>query len=239
MHHAELVVALDTQDMEVVRELAHSLRHRVSWFKVGLELFVQAGPAVVQFLKEHGFKIFLDLKMYDIPNTVYGGVLSATRMGVDMMTIHVQGGEQMAKAALKAAYEGRQYAQDGVATAQNTPLIMGVTVLTSMAQGDLPLSNEPVASLVTDLAQKAHTWGLDGIVSSGHEVSAIKNLCGSQFLCLTPGIRLQDTSVEDQKRVVTPHMATKAGADFLVVGRPITQAKDPALAVRAILQDMQ
>ncbi len=232
MQKAELVVALDTQDMQVVRQLAQTLRHSVSWFKVGLELFVQTGPCVVEFLKKHGFKVFLDLKMYDIPNTVYGGVLSAIHMGVDMMTIHVQGGEHMAKAALKAVDEG-------IGATTSKPRIMGVTVLTSMAQGDLPLNNGDVASLVSDLAYKAHQWGLDGIVSSGHEVSAIKALCGAQFLCLTPGIRLQDASLEDQKRVVTPRMATRAGADFLVVGRPITQAKDPALAVCAILQDMQ
>ncbi len=250
MQHAELIVALDTQDVQEAYAMAESFCGVVSWVKVGLELFVQGGPQCIATFKKMGFKVFLDLKMYDIPNTVYGGVYSACAMGVDLLTIHLQGGERMAKAAMKAVHDftASQNAlrEDG---AQNLPqgqpycgpLVFGVTVLTSMSQGELPLNAAPVDDLVLQLAKNAHTWGLDGVVSSGHEVHTIHKACGQEFLCLTPGIRpkTQDGVQDDQRRTLTPKEAVQAGARFLVVGRPITKVENPKKAAQEILQEMQ
>ncbi len=230
---AALVVALDTQSVEEAFALAQSLQGTAPWVKVGLELFVQGGPSIISRLKELGFKVFLDLKMYDIPNTVYGGVLSACKMGVDLLTIHTQGGERMAQAAMQAVHEYEKNTSDA------RPLVFGVTVLTSMAQGELPLSQEKVENLVPDLAQRAKNWGLDGVVCSGHEVATIVESCGSDFLCLTPGIRPDSGTKDDQRRTMTPQQAVQAGARFLVVGRPITKAQNPAQAAQDILQQMQ
>ncbi len=232
-HVAELIVALDTQSVEEAYALAESLQGTAPWVKVGLELFVQGGPSCIAKFKSLGFKVFLDLKMYDIPNTVYGGVLSACKMGVDLLTIHTQGGERMAKAAMEAVKDYEQNQQGP------RPLVFGVTVLTSMAQGELPLSQEKVENLVVDLAQKAQKWGLDGVVCSGHEALAIGKLCGKEFMRLTPGIRPASGSADDQQRIMTPKQAVEAGARFLVVGRPITKADNPSQAAREIWQQMQ
>ncbi len=236
MAQAELIVALDTQDVGEALSIASQIQHVAPWVKVGLELFVQGGPDCIAKLKAMGFKVFLDLKMYDIPNTVYGGVLSACKMGVDLLTIHTQGGERMAKAAMQAVtdYAATQN-QDATYV---RPKVFGVTVLTSMAQGELPLSSAPVEDLVLDLAQKSQGWGLDGVVCSGHEVQAIKARCEESFLCLTPGIRPQSGSSDDQRRTMTPAQAVQAGARFLVVGRPITKAQDITKATQSIIAEM-
>ncbi len=228
MPKAELIVALDTQHVQSAYDLANALKGHVTWFKVGLELFVSAGPEVITTLKSLGYKIFLDLKMYDIPNTVFGGVLSAAHMGADMLTIHTQGGERMAAAAMEASL-----------STKHRPLIFGVSVLTSMDNGDLPFFNGNVSELAGDLAHKAHSWGLDGVVSSGHEVAGIKAHCGKDFLCLTPGIRPSGSASDDQRRLVTPQDAVLSGSDFLVVGRPITQAENPVEAAKLILGQME
>lgn len=237
---ARLVIALDTQDSHAALQLTDALatglgtdeNKALPWLKVGLELFVHAGPDMVRRLKAKGFQVFVDLKMYDIPNTVRGGILSAASAGADMITIHTQGGARMAMAAAEAAAEA------GAATG-HTPLIMGVTVLTSMAEGELPLTQAPLAELIPQLAEGAHQWGLHGIVCSGHEVTAIKQRCGQDFLCLTPGIRPASGTADDQRRIMTPAEAVRAGSDFLVVGRPITRAVDPVAAARAIREEMQ
>ncbi len=234
MSKAELIVALDTQDVEYAFALAQSLKGTVPWLKVGLELFVQGGPEIISRLKGLGFNVFLDLKMYDIPNTVYGGVLSACKMGVDLLTIHTQGGERMAQAAMQAVHD---YAKDS-AQHEGRPLVFGVTVLTSMEQGELPLSQENIGDLVLDLAQQAQGWGLDGVVCSGHEAQSIGQRCGEDFLRLTPGIRPCSGQVDDQRRVMTPAQAMEAGARFLVVGRPITKAENPQQAAQEIMQHM-
>lgn len=245
-HEARLIIALDTQDSAAALHLADALAtglgqgqeqrqtsgDSLPWLKVGLELFVHAGPDMVRRLKDKGFHVFVDLKMYDIPNTVRGGILSAASAGADMITIHTQGGARMAMAAAEAAAESR-------ATTGNTPLIMGVTVLTSMAEGELPTCQTPLADLIPQLAEDAHQWGLHGVVCSGHEVAAIKHRCGQNFLCLTPGIRPASGMADDQRRVMTPAEAVRAGSDFLVVGRPITRAADPVAAALAIREEMQ
>lgn len=237
---ARLVIALDTQDTNAALQLADKLSQGLApdrpWLKVGLELFVHAGPDMVKRLKDKGFQVFVDLKMYDIPNTVRGGILSAAAAGADMITIHTQGGARMAKAAMEAAAEA------GSKTG-HTPLIMGVTVLTSMDDGELPAYTGRIEDLISQLAVGAHQWGLHGVVCSGHEVAAIKEHCGHDFLCLTPGIRPATKagagSADDQRRIMTPAQAVRTGSNFLVVGRPITQAPDPTAAARAIMEEMQ
>ncbi len=229
MPKAELIVAVDTHEPHLAYALAKSLKGHVAWLKVGLELFVAGGPDVIHKFKDLGYNIFLDLKMYDIPNTVYGGVISSAKLGVNLLTIHVQGGENMAKAAMDAARTLPEH---------NRPLIFGVTVLTSMGDGDLPTYDGDVSLLAGDLAKKARAWGLDGVVCSGHEVSTIKASCSNDFLCLTPGIRPHGQDTNDQQRLVSPAQAVQAGSNFLVVGRPITKAQDPVAAARDILQQM-
>jgi orotidine-5'-phosphate decarboxylase len=229
---AELVVALDFKDAKEALSMAQSLKGVVSWMKVGLELFTAEGPSVVLGLKEMGFKVFLDLKFFDIPNTVQGAVRSAVRLGADMVNIHVLGGERMAQAAMAGCSEG-------VPAGQKTPLVLGVTMLTSMGAGDLPVDSAlPPSEMALDLAIKAEQYGLSGVVCSGLEVEAIKSACSFDFICLTPGIRLASSSGDDQRRVVTPEQAVRNGSDFLVVGRPVTGAVSPRDAAVEILEEM-
>ena len=227
---AQLIVALDYANAEDALATAESLRGCPIWMKVGLELFTHEGPAVVKKLKDMGFKVMLDLKMFDIPNTVAGGVRSACLMGVDLITLHALGGERMIHAAVDAV---RQNAEEG----GPKPLLFAVTVLTSMAPGELPGYGENLSGLAADLAAGGQAWGLDGVVCSGHEVEAIKSRCPG-LMCLTPGIRPASGSAsDDQRRIMTPAQAVRIGSDFLVVGRPITKAPVPADAARAILDE--
>lgn len=230
---ADLVVALDYKDAESAFAMARSLKGAAPWMKVGLELFVAEGPKVVSGLKEMGFKVFLDLKFFDIPNTVQGAVRSAVRSGADMVNIHALGGERMAKAAMDGCAEG-------VDPGQKPPMVLAVTMLTSMGAGDLPLDNAPDPSeMALDLAVKAEQYGLNGVVCSGLEAERIKVACGNDFICLTPGIRPASADAGDQRRVVTPAQAVQNGSDYLVVGRPITQATDPREAALAIVEEME
>lgn len=225
---AKLVVALDYTDTLDALNMASTLRGSAEWMKVGLELFTREGPRVVQTLKGMGFKVMLDLKLFDIPNTVRGGVRSACWIGADLITVHLLGGERMIRAAVEEARSVPNGTQ---------PLVFGITVLTSMEQGELPGCDMDIAALAADLAAKGADWGLNGVVCSGHEARAIKTN-RPNLLCLTPGIRPDAATGDDQRRVMTPEQAVHAGADFLVVGRPITRSKDPAAAARAILASM-
>lgn len=219
---AELVVALDVHTRDDALRLARSLIPVTPWMKVGLELFTALGPSVVTDLKFLGASVFLDLKFHDIPNTVAGAVASAVRSGADICNIHISGGEAMCRAAAQSARQ-----QGGKC------LLLGVTVLTSTApeevQGD-------VASVVTRYALNAKNWGLDGVVCSAQEAAAVKQAAGKEFLCLCPGIRpAGDSRQDDQRRVLTPLEAVRAGADYLVVGRPITQSESPEKTARDII----
>ncbi|MEG2172168.1 MAG: orotidine-5'-phosphate decarboxylase [Desulfovibrionaceae bacterium] len=226
---ATLVVALDMPEASQALDMAYKLSGLPVWLKVGLELFSLAGPDLVHSLKDKGFSVFLDLKLFDIPHTVQSAVSSAQRMGVDMLTIHAMGGERMARAAL-----------EGIDTSKpNAPLIMGVTVLTSTAQGELPGYTGDIGVLATNLARHASNWGLHGVVCSGFEVPSIKAQCPANFLCLTPGIRLADSSADDQRRIMTPRQAVQAGANFLVVGRPITRSPHPDQITQRIVDEME
>jgi orotidine-5'-phosphate decarboxylase len=226
---ATLVMALDFPAASPALRIAKKVRGIVPWAKVGLELFSAAGPRVVHALKELGFAVFLDLKLHDIPNTVHGAVLSAARLRTDMLTLHVAGGERMIRAAV-----------DAVNNSPHRPLLFGVTVLTSMAPGELPGSRAQSARALANAAQKlallARAWGMDGVVCSGREARKIRQTTG--LSCLTPGIRPPHAARHDQRRVVSPAEAVRAGADYLVVGRPITAAPDPARAAEEILRDM-
>ncbi len=223
----ELIVALDFTNARDALETASALRGHATWMKVGLELFTREGPQVVGTLKGMGFKVMLDLKLFDIPNTVRGGVRSACLIGADLITVHLLGGERMIRIATEEA-----------ATAEGShPLVFGITVLTSTAQGELPGYTGDIADLAVELAEKASAWGAHGVVCSGHEVANIKCRC-PRLRCLTPGIRLDADVADDQRRTMTPDRAAAAGADFLVVGRPITRAADPAAAALAVKELM-
>jgi len=223
---ADLVVALDFPDVEQAVGCADALRGIVPWVKVGLELFSIGGPELVRIFKSQGFKVFLDLKLHDIPNTVKGAALACAAAGADMMTLHLAGGERMCRDALEA-----------VAGLDKRPLLFGVTVLTSLSEGELPCWEGGLSELARKLSGLASVWGLDGVVCSGHEASRIKAEYPN-LQCLTPGIRLGDGQNDDQRRIMTPAQAVSAGSDFLVVGRPITRAEDPASAASKVLADM-
>ena len=230
-----LIVALDVADLESARRLVQRLRPSVTSFKVGSELFTACGPLAVELVHKAGAKVFLDLKFHDIPNTVARAARVATRLGVWMFNVHVQGGGAMMREAMTAARE------EARAIKKPTPLVLGVTVLTSMAERDLADLGirKTVKDQVLYLAQVAQKAGLSGLVASAQETKVLRFACGPEFVLVTPGIRPAGAQWGDQQRVETPAVALKNGATYLVVGRPITEAADPAAAAQAILQEMQ
>jgi len=224
-----LIVALDVPDAASAFELVSQLEKNCQWFKVGLELFVAAGPAVIEPLVARGHSIFLDLKLFDIPNTVAGAVRSAASLGVKMLTLHTAGGPAMLTAA--------QDALEGVA---EPPQLLAVTVLTSMDRSQVNavgLGRSP-AEQVELLARMGLEVGMRGFVCSPQEVGRLRKITGPEGVLVIPGIRPAGAAIGDQKRVATPAEALRLGASYLVVGRPITQAADPAAAAEAILTEM-
>lgn len=233
---AKVMVALDKPDAEAALKLASQLEGAGCWMKVGMELFYAAGPAVVRELKTRGFKVFLDLKMHDIPNTVRGGARSITRMGVDLFNVHGAGGVAM----MAAAAEGVRDAVEAGDVAAS-PIVIAVTQLTSTSL--VTLNDEigiagTVEDAVVRYAKLAKQAGLHGVVASPLEVSAIKGACGKPFITVTPGIRPRGADIGDQSRITTPYDAVIGGTDYLVIGRPITAAADPAAALNEILKEM-
>lgn len=223
---SELIVALDVPDAREAMNFATILKGAVSWVKVGLELFIASGPAIVERLKANEFRVFLDLKLYDIPNTVAHAVKSAQKAGADMLTVHLQGGLRMCSAAREASLpEGR-------------PLLLGVTALTSFGAGEMPGIGIGPSQFGLELAALANKCGLPGVICSGFEAAAIKGAF-PDLLCVCPGIRPDSALADDQRRAMTPGEASRAGADFLVVGRPILRAADPRVAAIAILQEIE
>ncbi len=222
----ELVTALDFPDAKAALSMAAQLKGVVPWVKVGLELFTAEGPDMVRKLKDMRYNVFLDCKFYDIPNTCKGAAASAARLGADMMTVHLCGGERMCKAAL-----------DGARNVNEHVKIFGVTALTSFSEGEMPGIAMGVSEFAFYLAGKAFEWGLSGIVCSGFEVMPIKKAYPG-LQCLCPGIRPAGSAAGDQRRIMTPFAAIKYGADYLVVGRPITKDGDPAEAAKRILNEM-
>ena len=224
-----LIVALDVPGAAAAIDLVNRLEGTCTWFKVGLELFVAAGPAVLEALIARGHSIFLDLKFHDIPNTVAGAVRSAAGLGVRMMTIHALGGPAMLAAA-KSALDGLP----------NPPELLAVTILTSMDSAQvnaIGLQREP-SEQVELLAHVGLSAGIRGFVCSPQEVGKLRKLTGPQGVLVIPGIRPAGAEAGDQKRIATPADALNQGASYLVVGRPITQAPDPAEAADAILREM-
>lgn len=223
-----LVVALDVPTPEEAVALVERLAGVVGMFKVGSQLFSAAGPELVRALVARGEKVFLDLKYHDIPNTVAGAVSAACRLGVSLVDVHALGGRAMMEAAA------------GAMPAMGTRLL-AITVLTSHDMGSLAEVGvaDDVTSLVRRLALLAYAAEVDGVVASPQEVPLIREACGKGFLVVTPGIRPAGARADDQARAATPAAALKAGADLLIVGRPIIEAADPAASARAILREME
>jgi orotidine-5'-phosphate decarboxylase len=224
-----LIVALDVPTLAKARTLATQLRGVCRWVKVGLELYLAAGNAIVEELANQGYSVFLDLKFHDIPNTVAGAVRSASSIGASLLTVHAAGGPAMLSAAAEAA-----------AASKNPPRLLAVTVLTSMDGSQLTAVGVPQspAEQVLLLARMAKASGIPGLVCSAEEVKTLRQKLGPGAYLVTPGIRPAGSDAGDQKRVATPTAAILAGANALVVGRPITQAADPAQAAQAILAEI-
>ena len=229
-----LVVALDVEGIAAAEPLLDRLDGLALTYKIGNQLFTAAGPEVVRLVHKRGGRVFLDLKFHDIPNTVGLAVREAARLGVFMLNVHASGGHEMLRAAAKARDEA-------AATGAARTWVIGVTVLTSLDAAGLKDVGvaRPLAEQVVALARLSRDAGLDGVVASGHEIPAIRAACGADFLIVTPGVRPAWAEAHDQRRIATPAEAIRAGADFLVVGRPVLRAGDPAEAVRRILQEMR
>ena len=225
-----VVVALDFAHPARALALMDRLDPRACALKVGKEMFVVAGPEPVRWMIERGFRVFLDLKFHDIPNTVAQACAAATRLGVWMLNVHAAGGTAMLEAAREAVT--RTAAELG----RPSPLLIAVTVLTSLDDADLDAIGlaGPAAAAAVRLARLAQRAGLDGVVCSAREAGELRQACGAGFRLVTPGIRPAGSTRDDQARIVTPEAAVAAGADYLVVGRPITQADDPTAALAAI-----
>ena len=225
----ELILAVDLEDKEVAKKFLAPLRGELSWVKIGLQMFLKYGPAVVDEFADAGFRVFLDLKLHDIPNTVASAIKSLRERPCGMLTIHALGGEEMMRRALDAA-----------ADALPQTLLLGVTVLTSMDEKQLAGIGVPAAPMrqVELLAKLAAGTGMRGLVCSPLELPCLRRELGGEIALVTPGIRPKTATLDDQSRVMTPAEAADAGASFIVVGRPILKAADPVAAARAIRAEL-
>ena len=231
-----LVLALDVDSLEKAEELVDKLSNYVGVFKIGNQLFTAEGPKVVEMINQKGGKVFLDLKFHDIPNTVAGAAEVATELGVYIFDVHASGGAEMMRSAVEASK------RISLTSGKRRSLILGVTILTSLNQEILEKElgiTARVEEQVRRLAKLAQAAGLDGVTASSWEIAEIRKACGRDFIILTPGIRPAGKSFGDQKRIMTPQEAIKLGADFLVIGRPITEASDPVEATKKILKEME
>ncbi len=230
----QIFLAIDTTEVATASAQAAATRGAVGGIKLGLEFFTANGPDGVRALTASGVPLFLDLKLHDIPNTVAGAVRAVTPLRPALLTVHAGGGGAMLRAALEAA--GEAAAKVG----STRPRLVGVTVLTSLAEADMSAIGQqgPIADQAKRLAALAKSCGLDGVVCSPHEIAALRAECGAAFLLVVPGIRPAWAAAGDQKRVMTPAEAARLGADYLVIGRPITAAEDPAAAARRIAAEV-
>lgn len=234
MSDDRLIVALDFHSFDDVKNLVNELDEEVSFYKVGMELFYSIGPNVVSWLKEKNKKVFLDLKLHDIPNTVAGGLCSLMKLGADIINIHANGGFTMMKTA-----SDRLIAESNSLNI-NKPKLIAVTVLTSLNQTDwdaLGYQSQMKAQAVR-LAMLAKKAGLDGVVASPQEAKSIRDVAGENFLIITPGIRPAGSDINDQTRIATPSQALNNGASHIVIGRPIIAASNPKLATQQILEEI-
>jgi orotidine-5'-phosphate decarboxylase len=253
----KLIVALDLPSGNAATRMAERLRGHAGMFKVGSELFTAEGPVPVRYLVTTGHRVFLDLKFHDIPNTVRAAAREAAELGVSMVNVHASGGRKMMEAALEGARSALHHPVQGSALQpvsrgvqgsagivvgdEARPKVLAVTILTSLESQDLEelgISGTAVEAVIR-LARLAQSAGLDGVVASPREISAIRQACGPEFLIVTPGIRPASAATNDQARIATPASAIAAGADYLVVGRPITGAPDPVAAADAIVAEME
>jgi orotidine-5'-phosphate decarboxylase len=236
MNTNKLIVALDVDTAQKARELCNALRGVAGMFKIGSQLFTAAGPTLVQEIVNSGQRVFLDLKYHDIPNTVALAGVEATRLGVSIFNLHAAGGSEMMRRTRDAVSECAH--SEGRAQ----PLVIAVTVLTSVNQETLDEIGQAGSpeDLVIRLALLAESSGMDGVVASPRELSLIRSAVGKpDFVVVTPGVRPLGAALSDQKRVTTPREAIQAGADYIVVGRPILEAPDPARAAQRILDEME
>ena len=236
MADERLIVALDFHNFDDVKNLVNELGDDVNFYKVGMELFYSVGIDVVTWLKSLNKKIFLDLKLCDIPNTTANGLCSLMNLGADIMNIHASGGFTMMKTAADKLRE--ESARLGI----DKPKLIAVTILTSINQTDwegLGYSQLEISAQVVRLAKLAKSAGVDGVVASPNEAELIRENCGEDFLIITPGIRPAGSAINDQSRISTPSAAIKNGANYLVVGRPITKAENPKLAAQKILDEIK
>ncbi|NLY84131.1 MAG: orotidine-5'-phosphate decarboxylase [Acholeplasmataceae bacterium] len=235
VHDDRLIVALDYSDMEEAKALVLELGERVTYYKVGMELYYTAGNEAIRFLKEQGKQVFLDLKLHDIPNTVARSMAVLTALGADMLNLHAGGGTKMMAEAAEAVRSA------AMQLGKEPPKLIAVTVLTSTGAEEwqeLGCKNT-IEKQVVALALLAKEAGLDGVVASPREAGAIRNACGENFLIVTPGVRPSGAELNDQNRVASPAGAFAGGSSHIVVGRPITKAEDKLEAVDAILAEIR
>ena len=225
-----IIVALDFPKLDMAIDFTKKINPRLCKVKVGKELFTAAGPKVVDRLQSLGFEVFLDLKFHDIPKTVYGAVKQAASMGVWMVNVHAAGGSRMLVSAKEA-----------ITNFHKPPILIAVTVLTSMEEDDLSGIgiNTPVAEQVHRLARLSKNNGFDGVVCSAQEAAELRDSLGKEFILVCPGIRSSSHSIDDQRRVVTPLAAVFAGVNFLVMGRTITRAADPLLELEVLYEELK
>ncbi|MCS7008718.1 MAG: orotidine-5'-phosphate decarboxylase [Chthoniobacterales bacterium] len=224
----KIILALDVPNRRQAGEILCKFHGQISWVKIGLQLFCAEGPKVVRDARESGFRVFLDLKLHDIPNTVTNAIQAISNLGVEMLTVHCLGGPSMLDAAVSAAKEANI-------------ALLGVTCLTSMDENEtraIGYTASPT-NVCLNLAKLANMFGLSGIVASPLEIRPIRHLFGDNFLIVTPGIRPKGSSLADQKRTLDPASAFQAGSDYLVIGRPLYTAPDPVAALNAIVKDIE
>ncbi len=223
--YKKLIVALDVGDIKSAKKLINELAPVVDIFKVGMQLFTAYGPEIVKTVEKAGARVFLDLKLFDIPNTMINAIHEAQKLGVWAVTVHTMSGDE---------------AMRKLAMVQPRPILLGVTVLTSFNDNDMDKIgiNRSISEQVACLASMAQGAGLDGAIASGREIKTLRKVCGDDFIIITPGIRPMNVSDDDQKRVMTPNEAISKGADYIVVGRPIVHAGDPLKITKAILSEI-
>jgi orotidine-5'-phosphate decarboxylase len=232
--HNPIICAIDTGDLAAANQLCKDIAPHVGMIKLGLEFFMAHGPQGVRALEQHRLPIFLDVKLHDIPNTVSKAIKSLSTLPLSIITIHTAGGREMMRSAAQIAKEEADKLN------KPAPLIIGITVMTSLDESDLQSIGVEASALqqVERLAKLAHLSSLDGVVCSAHEVTAVKHYCGREFITVVPGIRPITAALNDQKRVLTPTDALAKGADYLVIGRPITNDPNPALAAKKIKESL-
>jgi orotidine-5'-phosphate decarboxylase len=232
---SRLIVAVDLDNTDEALRIVDLLKGEVGMFKVGKQLFMHAGPPIVHAIRERGCEVFLDLKFHDIPRTVAKAAVEATRLGVRMLDLHASGSFEMMQRTMTEVSKACR--TEGL----RRPKVLAVTVLSSLSRSDLTRVGVagPIEDQVVRLARLAKDAGMDGVVTSPLEIASIRAACGRGFLIVSPGVRLARGARDEQKRMMTPEAAIQAGADYLVVGRPVVEARDPVRAVRAIVAAME